>query len=92
MKWIERNGTIILLNRGLRSFGYGFLSVILAIYLDELGFENLQIGLILSATILGGAFFTIITSYYSAKYGIKMMLLFSNALTIVGVFFYVFTE
>ena len=36
-------------------FAYGFLSVVLALYLSELGFSDTVIGVLLSLTLIGDA-------------------------------------
>ena len=92
MSWISKDGKIILINRGIRSFGYGFISVLLGIYLNELGFQPVMIGLLLSAAILGGALFTIITGRYAVIYGLKKMLLFSITLSLLGIAIFLITE
>lgn len=92
MNWFSKNGKIILLNRGIRSFGFGFLSILLGIYLNELGFQPLLIGLLLSAAMIGGAIFTLIIGRYAVKYGIKKMLIFSLFLSLVGISFFLITE
>ncbi len=45
--------------RSLRGFADGFVSVILASYLDHLGFSALQIGAIVASTLLGSAALTL---------------------------------
>ena len=90
--WISRDGKLLLLNRGIRSFGYGFLSILLGIYLKELGIEPLQIGILLSASILGGGIFTIITGRYAVRHGIRNMSLLSVALSIAGVALFALTN
>ena len=92
MNWISKDGKIIFLNRGIRSFGYGFLSILLGIYLKELGFQPISIGLLLSAAIIGGAIFTVITGRYAVTFGIKRMLLASILLSLVGVSIFLITE
>ncbi len=92
MRWISKDGKIILVNRGIRSFGYGFISVLLGIYLTELGFEPFQVGILLSAAIAGGAIFTIITGRYAVIYGLKKMLLFSIILSLLGIVIFLMTE
>jgi len=92
MNWVSKDGNIIFLNRGIRSFGYGFLSILLGIYLKELGFQPISIGLLLSAAIIGGAIFTLITGRYAVTFGIKRMLLASILLSLVGVSIFLITE
>ncbi|HEY7569750.1 MAG TPA: hypothetical protein VH796_00150 [Nitrososphaeraceae archaeon] len=48
--WLSKDGKLILAARMLRTFAYGFLSVILAIYLKLIGLEDFYIGLVLTAT------------------------------------------
>ncbi len=92
MNWISEDGKIILINRGIRSFGYGFISVLLGIYLKELGFSPFMIGLILSTAIVGGALFTIITGRYAVVYGLRKMLIYSIMLSLVGITVFLITE
>jgi MFS family permease len=47
-------------SRAIRAFGDGFVSVLLAVYLRELGFSGLQIGVVTTATLLGSASFTLV--------------------------------
>ena len=44
LSWVNRDGKILLLARVTRGAGYGFLSVVLAIYLTLLGFEEISVG------------------------------------------------
>jgi len=74
VRYLTRDGWLLLSTRGVRSFGYGFLSVILAIYLDLLGFDKLLIGAVLSATLLGSAAFTTFVSVYADKLGRRRVL------------------
>jgi MFS family permease len=92
MRWVSKDGKIIFLNRGIRSFGYGFISVILGIYLSELGFQTTEIGLLLSAAIVGGAAFTLLMGRYAAEHGLKKMLLLSTLMGLVGVSIFLLTN
>ncbi len=74
-RYMSRDGWLLLSTRGVRSFGYGFLSVILAIYLDLLGFDKLLIGAVLSATLLGSAMFTTFVSVYADRLGRRRVLI-----------------
>src|SRR5215472_5447315 len=49
----------ILLTRGLRGFADGFVSVLLAGYLTRIGFPPLEVGAIVTGTLLGSAALTI---------------------------------
>ena len=39
-----RDGRLLLASRAARMFGYGFLSVVLVLYLQAIGLGDLQIG------------------------------------------------
>ncbi len=81
LEWLSRDGRLLLTTRAVRSFGYGFLSVILATYLgDFLKFDKVLIGVVLSATLLGGASFTIFCSLYADRIGRRKMLIFLSLL------------
>ena len=41
--------------RIVRMFAYGFLAVVLVLYLHALGYSSSQVGLLLTLTLLGGA-------------------------------------
>ena len=38
--WVSRDGMVVITARGIRTFALGSVSVLLAIYLDMLGFWN----------------------------------------------------
>jgi hypothetical protein len=46
---------ILFCTRVMRMFAYGFLSVVLALYLAQLGLSEVLIGLLLSLTLFGDA-------------------------------------
>ncbi|HHT9119556.1 MAG TPA: MFS transporter [Candidatus Hypogeohydataceae bacterium YC41] len=92
MNWISKDGKFLLLNRGIRSFGNGFLSVLLGIYFKELGFQPLAIGLLLSSAVLSGALFTLLVGWHAVTYGIKKMLLLSTFMSTAGLVIFILTE
>src|SRR5690242_21038270 len=58
---MQTNSNIILLfsTRIIRLFCYGFLSVVLALYLSEAGLTEGQIGLLFTLTLVGDAVITL---------------------------------
>lgn len=92
LNWLSKDGKIILLTRMFRSFAFGFISIVIGIYLQEIGISSLVIGLLLSASILGGAVFTILTGHYAFVLGIKKMFLFSLVVSLIGISVFIFTE
>lgn len=80
LRWVSRDGKRILAARALRSFAYGFLSVVLAIYLSLLGFEAAHVGLILTGTLVSSAAFTVFVSFWADRIGRRRVLLLFGAL------------
>src|SRR5574337_1293475 len=52
LDWISKDGKLLLGARIVRTFSYGFLSVIIAIYLKLIGFGDVAIGLVLTAVLM----------------------------------------
>src|SRR3990172_1065717 len=69
LDWISPDGRLILSARAVRTFAYGFQSVLLGVYLDANGFAPWQIGAVLTATLLGSAVLTAIFSTTADRYG-----------------------
>src|ERR671938_1290603 len=89
-RWLSKDGKLLLVARTLRTFAYGFLSVILAIYLKLIGFNDLYICIILSATLINSVVFTIIASFYADRLGRrKVLILYAALMSISGLVFFV---
>lgn len=55
LDWLTKDGKLIISARIIHTFSFGFLSMILAIYLTQIGFDELFIGFILYAPfVIGG--------------------------------------
>jgi MFS family permease len=90
LTWLSDDGRLILAARIIRTFGYGFLSVILSIYLALLGFNGVQVGLILSTSLINGILFNVIASYYADKLGRKnLLIIYSLLMFSSGIIFFV---
>ena len=74
LDWISPDGRLILSARAVRTFAYGFQSVLLGVYLDANGFAPWQIGAVLTATLLGSAVLTAIFATTADRYGRRRML------------------
>lgn len=74
--------------RILRLFAYGFLSITLALYLVALGFEETQIGLLLTLTLLGDTLISLWITTHADQIGRRRMLMAGSFLMILagGVF------
>ncbi len=69
LDWLDRDGRRLLAARALRTFAYGYLSVVLGVYLDRLGLDATHIGIVLAAAIGGSAAMTIAWSLVADRYG-----------------------
>jgi MFS family permease len=86
--WLTRDGRLLLAAKMVRTFAYGFLSVILAIYLKLIGFDEFLIGLILTTTLLNSVIFTLVASFYADKIGRrKFLLLYAGLMSVSGFIF-----
>lgn len=72
---IERNITLLFSTRIIRLFCYGFLSVILALYLSGIGLSEGQIGLLLSLTLVGDALISLWLTTSADRFGRKRTLI-----------------
>ena len=84
LQWISRDGKLLLGARIVRTFSYGFLSVILAIYLKLVGFDDILVGIVLTATLVNSIFFNLLSSAYADKIGRRKILVIYAALMIVS--------
>ncbi len=84
LQWISRDGKLLLGARIVRTFSYGFLSVILAIYLSLIGFNDILIGIVLTATLVNSVFFNLFSSAYADKIGRRKTLVIYAVLMIVS--------
>jgi MFS family permease len=90
LKWLSKDGKLLLAARILRTFAYGFLSIILAIYLKLIGFNDLYIGIILTVTLLNSVIFTLLASFYADRIGRrKVLIVYSAFMSISGLVFFV---
>ena len=80
LSWINRDAWLITAARGTRTFSQSFISVIIALYLAELGFNLVQIGAILTAGIAGVSFFAFVVGLISGKVGRRRLLVIFSLL------------
>jgi MFS family permease len=90
LEWVSRDGKLLLGARIVRTFSYGFLSVILAIYLKLIGFNDVLIGIVLTATLVNSVFFNIFSSIYADRIGRrKILVLYTVLMMMSSVIFFV---
>jgi MFS family permease len=72
---LSRDGWLLFASCAVRSFAYGFLSVILGLYLDAIGLSPTGIGWIFTAALAGGAVMTIAITAVADSFGRKALLI-----------------
>lgn len=70
----DKAAWIILASRGLRGFCDGFIAVLLPAYLLSLGFSQLYVGVISTATLMGSAVATIAVGMLTSRFTHRRML------------------
>ncbi len=84
----QRDTILLFATRITRLFAYGFLSVVIALYLAEVGLAEAQIGLLFSLTLAGDASVTLWITTTADRIGRRRMLLLGAGLMVLagGVF------
>jgi MFS family permease len=76
LNWLGRDGKIILVEKAVRTIPYGFLGVLYAVYLKQLGFDLFLIGVVLTVTTASSALYTLVASFVADSLGRKRTLIF----------------
>ena len=70
----------LLAAKGLRAFGDGFVSLLLPLYLLELGFTPFEVGVIATTTLLGSGVLTLAVGLHAYRFHYRSLLLAATAL------------
>lgn len=73
---MDLDGKLVLVEKSVRTIPYGFLGVLFAVYLAQLGFDSLLIGIVLTATVLSSALYTFSVSFVADRLGRRRTLVF----------------
>ena len=84
LSWLAADGRKILVARALRTFAYGYLAVVLGAYLDLLGLDPFEIGLVLTAAIAGSAVMTVVWSVLADRVGRRRTVVIMAVLMALG--------
>jgi len=80
----KRDIPLLFTTRVIRMFGYGFLSVVLALYLAKRGLSEGEIGMLLTLTLAGDAAITLWITTSADRLGRRRMLVFGAGLMIIS--------
>ena len=75
---------IIFLAKAIRTFGFGYISVITAMYLAELGFSAIAIGAVLTATLIEDAVLTSTIAVIAHRVGVKVLLMAAPVMVVLA--------
>lgn len=92
MKSLSKDGAILFSTRILRLFAYGSLSIILALYLAQLGLSEARIGLLLSLTLLGDTLVSLGITTNADRLGRRRMLVLGASLMILAGIVFALTQ
>jgi len=88
MQYIARNSDsdfrLLFATRMVRMFAYGFLAVILALYLTQLGLGEVQVGVLFALTLAGDAVISLELTTNADRLGRKRMLQAGAALMLLA--------
>jgi len=89
---MDPDGKLILVEKAVRTIPYGFLGVLFAVYLSQLGFSSLLIGVVLTATVFSSALYTFSVSFVADRIGRRRTLVFFALMDfIAGSFLFIST-
>ncbi|MGE5140333.1 MAG: MFS transporter, partial [Rudaea sp.] len=85
---LQADGRILFGTRIARLFAYGFLSVVLVLYLARVGLTEAEIGLLLTLTLVGDTVISLWITTSADRIGRRRMLIFGALLMVMaGVIF-----
>lgn len=87
--WLLPPGTlpdarVLLYTRALRGFGDGFISLLLPFYLTLLGFTALEVGILITVTLLGAGTMTLAAGLIAHRYRSRSLLVAGSLLLVVA--------
>jgi MFS family permease len=83
LRGLDANARLLFAMRILRMFGYGFLAVVLVLYLAALGLDPLTIGLVLTLTLVGDTLISLWLTTNADRIGRRRVLV-AGSLLMVG--------
>jgi MFS family permease len=92
LRGLDRDGRLLFAMRTLRMFGYGFLAVVLVLYLDALGLDALTIGIVLTLTLVGDTLISLWLTTHADRFGRRRVLVAGALLMVVAGLAFVLTD
>jgi MFS family permease len=92
LRALPRDGWLLFGTRFLRLFSYGLISVVLVLYLDDLGLSDTKIGVLLTLTLLGDTAVSLWITTRADRSGRRKMLIVGALLMVMGGTVFALTE
>lgn len=92
MRTLSRDGRLLFTTRILRLFAYGFLSVVLALYLAQVGLSLKRIGLLITLTLVGDMVISLWITTHADRIGRRKMLMLGAGLMLFAGVVFAFTN
>jgi len=88
IRTLSPDGNFLFITRIARMFGYGFLSVVLVLYLEQVGLSQVRIGLLLTLTLIGDTIISLWITTNADRIGRRRMLIVGALLMVfAGILF-----
>ncbi|MCL4561042.1 MAG: MFS transporter [Chloroflexi bacterium] len=92
IRTLSSDGRILFITRITRLFAYGFLSVVLVLYLSQAGLSDPEIGLLLTLTLVGDTVISLWVTTNADRIGRKRMLILGAALMVFAATLFALTR
>ena len=92
LSWLQLDGKKLLATRALRTFGYGYLAVVLGLYLQQLGLSAFQVGIVLTAAVAGSALMNVFWSLTADRFGRRRTIATMALLMVAGGLLFALTD
>ena len=92
LRGLDRDGRLLFATRVLRMFGYGFLAVVLVLYLDALGLDGLSIGVLLTLTLVGDTLISLWLTTNADRLGRRRVLVAGASLMVLAAILFAVTR
>jgi MFS family permease len=84
LRGLGRDGRSLFALRTVRMFGYGFLAVVLVLYLDASGLDPIAIGAVLTLTLVGDTLISLWLTTHADRFGRRRVLILSSLLVVIA--------
>jgi MFS family permease len=92
VSWLQRDGKKLLVARALRTFGYGYLAVVLGLYLQEIGLSAAEVGIVLTAAVAGSGAMNVVWALLADRFGRRRTVATMAAMMIAGGLVFAFAD